>query len=147
MVFPGNGPRAKKVPLLLGRESIRRVFKQRSLGLHLGSRRRCSYQASVIADSCVSPMNAHRRTCSSTWGTPPASLSRLHSALVEGRLLYVAPFSHLAPTQAARLEHIHRAGLKIALGCPHRPQHQLFQKSLERCPSVTLAIGSSKGSL
>lgn len=31
MVFPGIGRRAKKVSLLLGREFIRRVFKQRFL--------------------------------------------------------------------------------------------------------------------
>lgn len=98
IVFPGNRRRAEKVPLLLGREPIRRVFNQRFFGLYLDSQRRWRFHAYVIADSCVAPLNDLRRICCSTWGNLPDSLIRLHSALVDSRMLYVAPFSHLAPT-------------------------------------------------
>lgn len=117
MVFAGGGRRTKKVALLFGHEPVTVVQTEISWPAP-GLSNTLAVSANQVAASCVAPLNALRRVSSNFWGSLPASLIRLRSALVGRRLLYVFPFSDPAPSQVVQIERIHGVALDISLVVP-----------------------------
>lgn len=69
--------------------------------------------------SSVAPiLNVLRRIAGVTWGNHPASMVKLHEALILNRMIYQLPFISPSETQYERLESLHRKGLRLSLGVP-----------------------------
>lgn len=120
VLFPGERRRTARLDLRLDGQRLRQVDHVRFLGIILDSRMVWKRATDSMIISSVARHNVLRRLAGATWGNHPASMLKLHSALVTSRLLYPLPYMSPSSTQYERVEITHRRGLRTALGVPQQ---------------------------
>ncbi|XP_040066226.1 uncharacterized protein LOC120839895 [Ixodes scapularis] len=134
MVFPGRNRRLREVKLQLDSQPLRLVSKHRFLGITLQNRCKWHDQIKAVTASTISSRNAVRRVGGQNWGNSPRSMLTLHSSLVVSRLMYSLPYMDLLPSQADKLERLHRAGLRTSLGVPRSAKNQRVYEEARSLP-------------
>ncbi|XP_040070198.1 uncharacterized protein LOC115331806 [Ixodes scapularis] len=134
MVFPGRNRRLREVKLQLDSQPLRLVSKHRFLGITLQNRCKWHDQIKAVTASTISSRNAVRRVGGQNWGNSPRSMLTLHSSLVVSRLMYSLPYMDLLPSQADKLERLHRAGLRTSLGVPRSAKNERVYEEARSLP-------------
>ncbi|XP_040073105.1 uncharacterized protein LOC120845332 [Ixodes scapularis] len=134
MVFPGRNRLLREVKLQLDSQPLRLVSKHRFLGITLQNRCKWHDQIKAVTASTISSRNAVRRVGGQNWGNSPRSMLTLHSSLVVIRLMYSLPYMDLLPSQADKLERLHRAGLRTSLGVPRSAKNERVYEEARSLP-------------
>lgn len=116
--FKGRAQRHAPVCLTIHGKCIVRAQSHRFLGVMVDADMRSTTQVKAILDVSKGATTAIRRLASSRRGGSPSALLQLHQAMMVNRIVYSLPFTRPPSYLCLKLERVHRAGIKLALGVP-----------------------------
>lgn len=93
------------------------------------------------------PANAIRRLANTKNGSSPATPLRLHEALVISRIYYGLPYLSAFIAQHLKIERVHRAGIKLALGVPRQTRTKQIYAETAFVPIATPSEGRALSQL